>query len=180
MPKMGMRDVLQVFGFICLVMLGFEQSAHAQEASLAKLLMANRYQLAVQNGAFSGPGAAFLKSELSEAQFVAIGEEHGTREVPQFVWATCRAMGQDGLDAMAVEAGPLVTEQLALWTARGDGDTSLSAFEKQYPDSIAFLIGDRSSTCFLIASKQLPRIRFTCGVCIRSSWARQGTFCRRC
>ena len=86
----------------------------------------------------SGTGAPFLRKALSEAQFVAIGEEHGTREVPQFVWATCRAMAKDGLDAMAIESGPLVTARLQQWTARKSGDTSLAAFEKQYPDSIAF------------------------------------------
>jgi hypothetical protein len=105
---------------------------------LEKLLHENRYQLIVRNGAFDGPGAAFLEKELAEAQFVAIGEEHGTREVPQFVWATCRAMARDGLDAMAIEAGPLVTAQLQLWTAKSDGVMSLLAFEKQFPDSIAF------------------------------------------
>jgi hypothetical protein len=135
---MTTRYVLQLCWFLFFLILGSRESAAARQIVLEKLLQENRHQLSVRNGVLDGPGAAFLEKELSAAQFVAIGEEHGTREVPQFVWATCRAMARDGLDAMAIEAGPLVTAQLQLWTANGDGVTSLLAFEKQYPDSIAF------------------------------------------
>jgi hypothetical protein len=115
-----------------------DQPADAQPAALTELLAANRYELTVQNGEMDGPGAAFLKREISAAQFVAIGEEHGTREVPQFVWAACRAMAQGGLDAMAIEAGPLVTAKLAQWVSGNDGRSNLLGFEQRYPDSIAF------------------------------------------
>jgi hypothetical protein len=136
--KMARRNVLQLSCFLFLLMLSHRASADARQIALDKQLQENRYQLMVRNGTFGGPGAAFLKKELAAAQFVAIGEEHGTREVPQFVWATCRAMAADGLDALAIEAGPLVTSQLQLWTAKADGVMSLLAFEKRYPDSIAF------------------------------------------
>src|SRR5271156_5794395 len=122
---------------VCILTLGFG-CADAQQVTLAKLLQANRYELTVQSGDMSGPGGRFLKKELAEVQFVAIGEEHGTREVPQFVWATCRAMAQTGLDAMAIEAGPLVTSHLQRWTSVKDGFSSLLSFEQRYPDSIAF------------------------------------------
>ena len=122
---------------ICILIIGF-RCADAQQLTLASLLQANRYALAIQNGDMNGPGATFLKKELAEVQFVAIGEEHGTREVPQFVWATCRAMAQTGLDAMAIEAGPLVTTLLQRWTTEKDGSSRLLQFEQRYPDSIAF------------------------------------------
>jgi hypothetical protein len=135
---MTMQDFLRLSWFLCCIVFSSKQPADAQQTALVKLLQANRYQLTVQNGEMSGLGAPFLKKELSEAQFVAIGEEHGTREVPQFVWATCRAMAQNSLDAMAIESGPLVTAQLQRWTAKSGGSTDLAEFEKQYPDSIAF------------------------------------------
>src|SRR5580692_4799016 len=113
---MTIPDFLRLSWFLCCVVLGSRQPADAQQTALATLLQANRYQLMVQDGEMSGPGASFLKKELSEAQFVAIGEEHGTREVPQFVRATCRAMAQNSLDAMAIESGPLVTALLQQWT----------------------------------------------------------------
>jgi hypothetical protein len=131
-----MRKSLLLFIF-CLV-LGFGRKADAQQMPFSKLLSDNRYALVVQNGEMSGPGAPLLKRLLGEAQFVAIGEEHGTREVPQFVWATCRAMAPGGLDAMAIEAGPLVTAKLQKWTSEEGGSIKLAAFERQYPDSIAF------------------------------------------
>src|SRR5258708_31630758 len=94
---------------VCCLALGYEQKAGDQQTPLGKLLRDNRYELTVQDGEMSGPGAPFLKRLLSEAQFVAIGEEHGTREVPQFVWAICRAMATDKLDAIAIESGSLAT-----------------------------------------------------------------------
>lgn len=113
-------------------------SAGAQQTPLTKLLLDNRYELVVQNGEMSGPGAQFLSRLISEAQFVAIGEQHGTQEVPQFVGATCRVMASGRLDAMAIEAGPFVTAKLQLWTSDSRGSNNLAAFEKQYPNSLAF------------------------------------------
>jgi len=125
--------------FLCLAQTAeAQQTAYAQQTALVKLLHQNRYALTVQKGEMGGPGGAFIQNELSQAQFVAIGEEHGTRQVPQFVWATCRTMARDGLDALAVEAGPLVTARLQQWTSSNDGSAGLAAFEKRYPDSIAF------------------------------------------
>jgi hypothetical protein len=135
---MAAQNVLRLCCALCLVILGAEQAADAAQMSLGTLLQENRLPLTVRNGEIAGPGAAFLVKELSEAQFVAIGEEHGTREVPQFVRATCRLMAKEGLDAMAIEAGPLVTAQLQEWTATSDGVIRLLEFEKHYPDSIAF------------------------------------------
>lgn len=112
--------------------------ATAQQTPLGGLLRANRYRLTVRDGELVGPGAPFMKKLIAEAQFVAIGEEHGTREVPQFAWATCRAMASDHLDAMAIESGPWVTDKLQQWAAESDGQSRLAAFERQYPDSIAF------------------------------------------
>jgi hypothetical protein len=135
---MATHSVLRLFSFLGFLVLSGEPSADAQQGTLAQLLQANRHPLTVQDGGFAGPGAAFLEKQLGEAQFVAIGEEHGTREVPQFVRATCRTMARNDLDALAIEAGSLVAAQLQLWTAQSDGVASLAAFEKHYPDSIAF------------------------------------------
>jgi hypothetical protein len=123
---------------ICILTLGIGCAHAEQTTTLAELLQAHRYGLTVQDGDMSGPGATVLEKDLAEAQFVAIGEEHGTREVPQFVWASCRAMAKTGLDAMAIEAGPLVTSLLQRWSSRQDGYASLLSFEQRYPDSIAF------------------------------------------
>jgi hypothetical protein len=127
-----------LYWLLCSVPLVFNQDAGAQQTPLGKLLQANRYELSVQGGELSGSGAPFIKKALSKAEFVAIGEEHGTREVPQFVGAICRAMAPENLDAMAIEAGPLVTAQLEQWMAESGGTANLASFVKEYPDSIAF------------------------------------------
>ena len=133
-PLRERRLFLCVFGMA----LGLARSAGAQQTQLTKLLLDNRYELVVENGEMSGPGAQLLSRLVSEAQFVAIGEQHGTQEVPQFVLATCRAMASGGLDAMAIEAGPFVTERLQQWISGDGGSKKLVAFEKHYPNSLAF------------------------------------------
>ena len=127
-----------LFFLLCFFAPFFRQEVSREQISLDQLLRENRYEFSVRDGEISGPGASFLKRLLSEPQFVAIGEEHGTREVPQFIWATCRSMATKGLDAMAIEEGPLVTEKLRQWTSEPDGSAHLAAFERQYPNSIAF------------------------------------------
>jgi hypothetical protein len=69
---------------------------------------------------------------------VLVGEDHATKEIPQFVGAICNYLGPQDLHTMAVEAGPLVAKQFQQWSSRPDSDTRVANFEKQYPDSIAF------------------------------------------
>ena len=74
---MAAQNVLRLCCALCLVILGAEQAADAAQMSLGTLLQESRLPLTVRNGGIAGPGAAFLVKELAEAQFVAIGEEHG-------------------------------------------------------------------------------------------------------
>jgi hypothetical protein len=73
----------------------------AQSISLADALAAARYPLAVSSSGFTGMGAHVLTQALDEAQFVAIGEDHLTREIPRFAAAVCDEMAPHGLSAMA-------------------------------------------------------------------------------
>jgi hypothetical protein len=77
------RTVLLLLFFVALVS---ASAARAQQTLLQKLLRDNRYALAVQNGEMTGSGSTFLRKLLSQAQFVAIGEEHGTRLKDSTPW----------------------------------------------------------------------------------------------
>ncbi|WP_263382415.1 hypothetical protein [Granulicella arctica] len=135
MPLHPVRNLLLLFtGCIAA---GLPHAASGQQTPLITLLNQNRYSLTVHDNSLTGPAAPFLNHLLAKAQFVAIGEDHGTREVPQFVAATCRIMASQGLDAMAIEAGPLAARKLQQWTADNQGPSSLAAFQQTYPNSIA-------------------------------------------
>jgi hypothetical protein len=67
---MTVLNFLRLTWFLCCVALSSKQPADAQQTALATLLQANCYEL---HGA--GWGDERTKKELSEAQFVAIGED---------------------------------------------------------------------------------------------------------
>ena len=62
------------------------------ESSLASVASA----LSIENGRFGGPGTPILESAISQADFVSLGEDHLTREIPRFAAAVCDAMGASG------------------------------------------------------------------------------------
>lgn len=109
-----------------------------QPALLRDLLRQNRYELVVRGGEMSGSAAPFFRKALGDAQLIGIGEDHGTREIPQFVTAVCRMMSPGRLDALAVEAGPVVTARLSQWSTQEHGDRQLEEFERENPGAIAF------------------------------------------
>ncbi len=113
-------------------------AATTPSSDLTALLRAGRHRLVLRHGALNGDGAPILRQALHDAQFIAIGEQHGTQEVPQFVAAVCRAMAQDGLDALAVEAGPFAVAHIQPWTQQRDGAGMLRLTEQDFPDFIAF------------------------------------------
>ena len=112
--------------------------ACAQNSKFMDRLLQNRYQLNVRDGQLSGTGLAVLQNAVAGAQFVLIGEDHGIAQIPQFVGAVCDMTGPEGFHTMAVETGPLASEELQRWVARDDGRAQLIEFEKKFPETIAF------------------------------------------
>ena len=51
----------------------------AQNADFTETLKKNRGAISVQDGKLAGPSADVLRVALAEAQFVALGEDHGIR-----------------------------------------------------------------------------------------------------
>ena len=99
-------------------------------------LIAARYPLLLEGGAYSGPGAAIVKDAVSQARFVLVGEDHITRETPRFVSALCDQMHPD---VYAVEAGPLAAQYVQSLLGRPDRVAIMTAREQEYPDNVAFL-----------------------------------------
>jgi len=106
--------------------------------TLADILDKNHYQVEVKDGRLTGAGASVLESALSDAQFVLLGEDHGIAQIPQFDAAVCALLGPKGFHDLAIEVGPAAAEQLQKRITAGDGRTQLAAFDKEFPETIAF------------------------------------------
>jgi hypothetical protein len=111
----------------------------AQSVSLADALAAARFPLTVTSSGFAGMGAHVLTQALDEAQFVAIGEDHLTRETPRFTAAVCDQMAPHGLNAMALETSPMAAQFVEGTLGRPDRIDQMASLQRRFPDSIAFL-----------------------------------------
>ena len=79
--------------------------AGTREETLENSLADSAYAFTIQHGKLGGGGAAVLQDAISHADFVLLGEDHLSREIPRLAAAICDAMGQSGgFSAMAFEA----------------------------------------------------------------------------
>jgi hypothetical protein len=121
-------------GFLALI----AALATAQDDKFAAKLMESRSQLSINDGRMTGNGADVVRSALDNAQYVLIGEDHGTSQIPAFTSAVCAILGPRGFHTMAVEAGPMAAALVQRGIGREDRREQIAASEKKYPDSIAF------------------------------------------
>lgn len=85
-----------------------------------------------------GPGAALLIRTAQNARYVMLGEDHGTREIARLADAMDATLQPFGYDTIAVETGPLATEQLQHFVTERNGANDLAAFERRFPGTTAF------------------------------------------
>jgi hypothetical protein len=110
-----------------------------QTTPLAEALVSARYTLTVGANGFSGAGARVLANAIDQAQFVAIGEDHLTREIPLFTAHVCDQMSRHGLDAIALEIGTEAARFAQSTLGRPNRVELMQALQRKYPDSIAFV-----------------------------------------
>ena len=113
-------------------------TARAQNAAFLETLRAHRAGLAVKQGKLAGPGAEMLRPALEEAQFVALGEDHGIAEIPEFGAALCTELAPHGFHHLALEIGPSVAPQLERFARQSEAAKGYSEFLKKYPETVAF------------------------------------------
>src|SRR5580692_3947762 len=112
--------------------------AWGQNAEFTETLKKNRGAINVQDGKLAGPSAEVLRTAIAEAQFVALGEDHGIRQIPEFSAALCAELATHGFHHMGLEIGTYVAPDLEKMARSADGDKQLAEFEKKYPETIAF------------------------------------------
>jgi hypothetical protein len=92
-----------------------------------------------------------LAEAVLDARYVLIGEDHLTREIPQFTTDLCRMMAPKGLAVLAVETGPEAAQVVNTILRRPDRRNRLAAFMHTHPDAMAFQNGrdesDMAASC---------------------------------
>lgn len=114
-------------------------SQQPQPATFNQKLREARYDLHIEGSRFTGTAAPVLESAITGAQYVLIGEDHITREVPQFTTAVCDVMGPQGFSTMVVEASPEVASFMFASLGKPDRVARMAALVRRNPDSVAFL-----------------------------------------
>jgi hypothetical protein len=112
-------SAMRVFVFFLSLCFVLPQITHAQApaasqpqapSQLEQKLREVRFDLRVDNRKFSGSAAPVLKNAITEAEYVLVGKNHMTREIPLFTGAVCDLVAPQGLSGMAVEASPEAAE----------------------------------------------------------------------
>jgi hypothetical protein len=116
----------------------FAACLRAQNAAFTETLKKNRGTISVQDGKLAGPSAEVLRAAVADAQFVALGEDHGIRQIPEFAAALCTELATHGFHHMGLEIGTYVAPDLEKMARRTDGSKQLAEFEQKYPETIAF------------------------------------------
>ncbi|MDB5687436.1 MAG: hypothetical protein JWR77_2025 [Rhizorhabdus sp.] len=127
--------------------------------SLAEALVASRHVLTMSPAGFGGDGAPILRKAVEDARYVAIGEDHITREIPAFAQALCDVMAPQGLSALALEIGPVVTEAIRPMLTAPDRIARMAAFNAQYPHALAFLDTSDDNAMAAHCLKTAPGLR---------------------
>jgi hypothetical protein len=113
--------------------------ASGQKAeSFTEALKASRLGLSVDGGKLGGAGGAAIRAATADAQFVLLGEDHGIAQVPQFAAALCGELAPRGFHRVELEISPSVAPTLERFARAADGAAQMAAFDKRYPDTIAF------------------------------------------
>jgi len=112
--------------------------ARGQNAEFTETLKKNRGAISVQEGKLAGPSAEVLRTAMAEAQFVALGEDHGIRQIPEFAAALCAELAPHGFHHLALEIGTYIAPDLEKMARSAEGTKQLADFEKKYPETIAF------------------------------------------
>lgn len=107
-------------------------AALAQDSTLTRLI--REYQLPlVQTGTqFSGAGWNKLQQDVTQSQFVVVGENHGTAQIPQFTAALAQVLQTK---VFVGEISPYEAQDLTMLAAQPGAPT---AYFRQHPSALSF------------------------------------------
>jgi hypothetical protein len=118
--------------FLALLLVWSAFPAAAQDSTLTRLIRLNRYPLTAAGTQFSGPGWDKIQASIQKSQFVLIGEDHGTAEIPVFTAAIARELKPA---LYVAEIDPYVAQEITHLAAQPGLP---AAYLRQYPGALCF------------------------------------------
>ena len=106
--------------------------AAAQDTTFVRALKANASEMSIVGGKLEGRGAERIVQEARANQFILVGEDHGIREVPEFVGALFESVRPEGYSHLGVEVGPETTRMLETMMRSPSAQAGLDAFLARY------------------------------------------------
>ncbi len=94
--------------------------------------------MTLDHGALTGEGAALLRAEFPEAQFILIGEDHGFADAAELALAIARETRPLGVSHHVIETGPLTRDVISDLLAEG-GPEELAAVLAGRPIAMPFV-----------------------------------------
>lgn len=129
----------------------------AQDTSFVKALRGNASTFTIANGRMSGAGADALTRVSRENQFILVGEDHGIRELPQFVGALFAAARSAGYKHIGVEIGPITGRRLETMMRAPDAQHQVDTFLGKYiPFTLPFFFWKEESQMLESVVKSVP------------------------
>ncbi|MBC8083293.1 MAG: hypothetical protein H7Z21_08780 [Hymenobacter sp.] len=107
-------------------------SACAQDSTLTRLLRTNAYPLTASGTQFSGTGWDRVRASVQQSQFVLLGEDHGTAQIPAFTAAVAQVLKPA---AFVAEIDKYQAQEL---TRLSDQPSLATAYFKANPGSLSF------------------------------------------
>lgn len=92
----------------------------------------------IQGGLLTGEGAELIQSQLPEAQFILVGEDHGFADPPEIALALAREAAKHGVSRHVIETGPITARQIEALLRDGGPDDIRTLISHQ-PLAVPFL-----------------------------------------
>ena len=132
----------------------------AQDTSFVKALRSNSSSFNIADGHLRGLGADVLSRAVRENQFILVGEDHGIRELPQFVAALFDAARPAGYRHLAVEIGPITGRRLETMMRAPDAQKQIDTFLGRYtPFTLPFFFWKEEAQMLESVVKSVPAQR---------------------
>ena len=123
-------------------------------AAISELLRANTQAVAHVGSEFSGPGFDVLVRGAADAQFVCLGEQHNSRQIPAFAAALFKQLrAKAGFKHVALEQDPFICELASSREAAGSLD-AVAALARRYPNAFTFLTDQELELIAAVGAKK--------------------------
>ena len=131
--------------------------SRSQDTAFVKAIRSHASPFEIVGGRLRGFGADALSRVARDHQFIMVGEDHGIREVPQFVAALWETARPHGFSHVGVEIGPVSGANLERMMRRPSAQREMDAFLTRYTSfALPFFFWKEESEMLEEIVKSLP------------------------